>query len=211
MLIPFTELKARHNIVLNDVLHLGANTGQEAETYHKLGAKRVIWVEAIRPVYDGLCRHIAAFPNQVAIHACISDKLEEVEMKVTNNAAQSSSILDFGTHATEHPTVKVIRTEKMMASTVESILAAAGHCLLPGAFLNIDLQGAELMALRGMEGLMPFFDHAYIEVNVQHLYKGCPLVGEIDDFMMKHGFDGREQKMTGNGWGDKYYKRVNNI
>jgi hypothetical protein len=76
------------------------------------------------------------------------------------------------------------------------------------SFLNIDLQGAELMALHGMgEPLLTKFDHAYIEVNERPLYIGCPLVGEIDAFMEECGFVGKEVKMMKQGWGDKYYAR----
>ncbi len=77
-----------------------------------------------------------------------------------------------------------------------------------GWFLNVDLQGAELLALKGMGDLLKHFDHAYIEVNERELYKGCPLVGEIDAFMAKAGFVRKETVMTKHFWGDALYQRV---
>jgi len=77
----------------------------------------------------------------------------------------------------------------------------------PGWFLNADLQGAELMALRGMGDLLWKFDHAYIEVNEKHLYKDCPLTPEIDDHLAKFQLFPKETKMMKQGWGDRYYSR----
>lgn len=210
MLIDFHQLAKRHNIKLKDVLHLGANTGQEAETYQQLGAQRVVWVEAIGTIYVKLVKHLEKFPNQIAFCACVSDKTgEDVMFNITNNQCQSSSFLELGTHATEHPTVKVIAKEQMRTVTVTNLLMQNGIELERfGGFLNIDLQGAELLALRGMEDLLCCFDHLYIEVNDAQLYKGCALTPEIDTYLSGHGFIGKETKMTGSGWGDKYYRRI---
>ena len=45
-------------------------------------------------------------------------------------------------------------------------------------FLNIDIQGAELLALKGMGSLISYFDYIYLEVNKAHVYKKCALVNE---------------------------------
>ena len=39
MLIPFDQLFKRHNVQAQGVLHLGANTGQEAQAYADQGIK----------------------------------------------------------------------------------------------------------------------------------------------------------------------------
>lgn len=209
MLIPFDTLVRKHGVQFKDVLHLGANTGQEASEYARHSAERVFWVEAIPEVFQALQRHLRGFANQTALNACVSDKLgESVLFHVSNNQAQSSSFLELGTHKQEHPTVHYTRDIEMLTTTVESLLVFHEIKLQPGAFLNADLQGAELLALRGMENIMDLFDHAYIEVNEHELYQGCALVHEIDDFLAHHGFVGKEVHMTGSGWGDKYYQRV---
>ena len=209
MLIDLIQLQSKYGINLVDVLHLGANTGQEAETYERMGAERVIWVEALEPVFLKLKKHLARFPKQIALHACVSDKLgETVLFNIANNGSQSSSILELGTHATEHPTVRYTGTVRMQTVTVESLLVHASLSIRPGSFLNADLQGAELMALRGMENLMDRFDYVYLEVNDEELYKGCALTPEVDKWLADRGFVGREVHMTGSGWGDKFYMRV---
>ena len=58
-----------------------------------------------------------------------------------------------------------------------------------------------------MGDLLTRFDYAYIEVNEKELYKGCPLVEEIDAYLWEYGFVGADKKMTSWGWGDKMYVR----
>lgn len=209
MLIPFNELFARHHIKTPGALHLGANLGQEATAYAAQGIGRVIWVEALPEVHAVLRKQVAGYPGSVALCACVSDvDGEPVEFNVANNEAQSSSFLQLGTHAQEHPSVKYIRTVDMLTVRTDTLLANEGLDVGPHWFLNVDLQGAELKALKGMGELLWQFDHAYIEVNERELYQGCPLVREIDDYLASFGFVGLETKMMPQGWGDRYYQRA---
>lgn len=210
MLIPFQELFQRHGIRPRGVLHLGANTGQEASEYARLGIKTVIWVEALPDIYERLLLHLKSFPGQSALQACLSDRDgEEVSFNVASNDAQSSSFLEFGTHAKEHPTVKFIRKVPLVTSRIDTVLTQRGIELEGSEWmLNADLQGAELLAMRGLGRFWSHFRYAYIEVNEKELYVGCPLVQDINEYLGTHGFVGVQTKMTGNGWGDKVYIRV---
>jgi FkbM family methyltransferase len=207
MLIPFQDLFRRHQIRACGVVHLGANKGQEAEAYAAQGIQKVIWVEALPQVFQELWIKMLSYPEHQLFQACLSDKNDEkVTFHVASNEGQSSSMFEFGTHAKEHPTVKYV-DEIAMETVRLDTLFAENEVKLEGDswFLNIDLQGAELHALRGMGTLLNHFRYAYIEVNEKGLYKGCPLVGEIDSFLASFGFVGKEVKMTGSGWGDKFY------
>ena len=77
----------------------------------------------------------------------------------------------------------------------------------PYDFLNIDLQGCELMALKSMGKYMNDIKYAYIEVNRDELYQGCAMVNEIDAFMNLYGLERVETKWTGFGWGDALYMK----
>ena len=208
MLIPFDHLFRKYAVKTDQVLHLGANTGQEAEAYDEQGISRVIWVEALLEVWVKLRQHIVRFPGHTALLACLSDKDgEEVTFNVASNDSQSSSFLEFGTHSKEHPTVKFERIVEMTTVRLDTLLDRENIKIQMNGFLNADLQGAELLALKGMGDLLGRFRYAYIEVNEKELYQGCPLVGEIDDYLASFGFEGKEVKMTGAGWGDKFYMR----
>jgi len=209
MLISFDYLFNKYNIQPDGVLHLGANTGQEAEAYHRHGIKQVIWVEALPDLFHRLEQNVKQFPGHRSLCACVSDTDgKEVPFFVASNGGQSSSFLKFGTHEQEHPSVHFTRQVNMVTVRVDTLLKEKGIQLEGnGWFLNADLQGAELLALKGMGDLLWKFEHAYIEVNTRELYVGCPFVGEIDAYLRDFGFQGMETKMTSFGWGDKYYKR----
>lgn len=208
MLIPFDRLFKECGVVLKDVLHLGANTGQEAEAYQTHGAKRVIWVEALPDVYAELKKHIKEYKNQIALCACLSDANgDEVVFHRANNGSQSSSFLELGTHAVEHPTVKFVENLQMTTIRMDRLLEIHKIEIEPDSFLNVDLQGAELLAMQGMGEVLRRFKYAYVEVNRDELYKGCPMVEEVDEFLAKFGFRGVMEKWTGSQWGDKFYRK----
>lgn len=209
MLIPFPELFARHNIQTPGVVHCGASTGQEAQAYADQGIKQVIWIEALPHIHALLSAHIKQFEGQRALLACLSDKNNErVGFNIASNEGQSSSLLEFGTHKQEHPSVIFVGKVTLKTVRLDSLLKRCKIEVGVDWLLNLDLQGAELLALKGMGDLLWKFKYAYIEVNDRHLYKGCPLVGEIDAYLLKYGFTRRETKMTGAHWGDALYIKI---
>jgi hypothetical protein len=100
----------------------------------------------------------------------------------------------------------------MTAVTIDQIFMAHGYSnpysiLVPILkdldFLNIDLQGAELKALKGMGDRLNQFKWAYLEVNWEELYKGCALFTEVEAYLGDFGFRVAEfKKCGGTGWGD---------
>lgn len=216
MLIDFRQLFPKYNIKPRGVLHVGANVGEERDVYLELGIKKQIWIEANPTIFLKLKSNISNNPQAVALNYCVSDKKEKVKFNISNNASQSSSILELGTHATVHPDVHYIDSVEMEAYPLKEIIQAhiyrnPSTGFYEGMedydFLNLDLQGAELKALMGLEDILSQFKWVYIEVNKDHLYKGCPLVEELDAWFADHyGFRRVETKWAGNtGWGDALY------
>lgn len=207
MLIPFNQLFPRHQIHSKGVLHIGASEGQEAPEYARQGIQEMLFIEAIPSVYNVLKEKISQYPRAIALNECIGDEDgKEVQFHIANNGGQSSSYLEFGTHKQQHPTVDFIETVTMFTKRIDTIY---NDLLIPKDkydFLNIDLQGCELFALKGMGDLLWNFKYAYIEINTAEVYKGCAQVGEIDSYLGKFGFRGYDTRMVGN-WGDKFYKR----
>ena len=205
MLIPFSTLTKKYRFQPQGVLHIGASTGQEAQAYQDLGVHRVVWIEADPVVFQGLERHLKNFPNQEAIVACISDTTGDwVNFNVANNGGQSSSLLEFGTHSTVHPEVRFNDRLRLMTFRIDDLpIAFTGL-----DFLNIDIQGAEMLALKGMGEILDQFNYAYLEVNCAKLYIGCPLMREVQGFMKSKGFQFKEAKECGNTkWGDAFWMR----
>ena len=195
MLIDFRQLFPKYGITPKGVLHIGANVGEEAPVYNELGIFNQIWIEANPIICDKLRRNIAGNDYAVAYNACIGDvQGEKVTFHVSNNGSQSSSIFELGTHKTAHPEVHYIEEVEMFTDRIDNLLIdVVGY-----DFLNIDLQGAELKALKGMGDLLHKFKWVYMEVNKEELYKGCALVGEIDEYLAGFGFKRVETLWAGN-------------
>lgn len=213
MLIPFSKLIQKYNFLPKGIIHFGASHGEEHEAYNSFGVDKQVWVEAIPDVFEKLYENLlpAISDGNVSVFcACLSDKTgEKVNFKVTSNAGQSSSFLDLHEHKIHHPDVVVVNEIPLTTLSADDLIANNNINMDNYNFLNLDLQGAELLALKGMENNLKYIDYVYCEVNISELYKGNPLVGEIDKFLLEHGFVGKEELITGAGWGDKFYMRNN--
>lgn len=201
MLIDFRTLFPKYGIKPKGVLHIGACKGEEFPVYMELGIKKQVWYEANFEMYQLLMETIKDNPEATAYNLCVGDEFKEVVLHIANNQGQSSSILELGTHKVVHPevhyqkdiTVQMIRLDGLPLD--EDI-----------DFLNIDIQGAELLALKGMGDLLNQFNNCYLEVNKDYLYVGCPLVEELDVYLAKFGFERVETLWSGNtNWGDALY------
>lgn len=206
MLIDFNTLWPKYGIKPKGVLHVGSSKGQETEHYVNLGVNDVVYIEALPNVFKDLVSHVKKFKGKfTCINACISEiDGGEVIFNVANNEGQSSSMLEFGTHSKQHPSVKFNGSIKLNTIRLNTIMHNYG--LENYDFLNCDLQGADLMAIKSLGCWIQDFKWVYVEVNKDHVYKDCALVGEIDEYLFHWGFKGVEEKWIGS-WGDKLYVR----
>ena len=202
MLIPLHELVKKYKINFKGILHVGAHECEELNDYLKyLPINKMLWVEAL-PGKVQLCKQ--HYPNLIIENAIVSDIEETVIFKVSNNG-QSSSILNFGLHSQYHPHIHYVTAFKQTTQLLKNILPKYD---IEYNFLNFDIQGAELKALKGMEEYLHKVDYLYTEVNSNYVYVGCALINELDEYLKKFGFTRVETKMTEFEWGDAFYMRV---
>jgi FkbM family methyltransferase len=209
MLISAEEVKKHlnlFNIKIEGALHIGAHDCEELPVYQTLGLppSDVIWVDAIEEkVAKNLARGI---PN--VYHAAVADQDDkEVTFYRTVND-QSSSILPLESHLKHYPWITVSSETKMNTITIDSFLKKNGISPEKLHFWNFDIQGAELLALKGASNAIQYARVIYLEVNKEHLYKDCALIEEIDAFLNAHKFIRVETKFVDQGWGDALYVRV---
>lgn len=206
MLINFKEIQEillSKNINIIGGFHIGAHDCEELSFYNQLGIKNenVVWIEAIPlKVNQAIQRGI---PN--VYNAVITDKDDEdVVFNISNNV-QSSSILEFGTHAQEHPTVVYVDKIQLKSITIDTFFQRTHLDASKYNFWNFDIQGAELMALKGATQSIKYAKAMYLEVNEKELYKNCGLITEIDSFLSEYKFKRVLTNMTQYGWGDALY------
>jgi hypothetical protein len=89
-----------------------------------------------------------------------------------------------------HLTLKTIINENSIPKTLN--------------LLVLDLQGVELLALKGLKELINNFEYIYTEVNEVHLYKNGCLIEELDEYLKNYSFQ-RKYINTLNGYGNGFY------
>jgi len=200
--------KQWNKLKLNQLLHIGAHRCEEAGFYDRAGVKRVLWVEANPAIIDEVIEEEAITGHHKLIQGLVSDVGgKKVEFHIANNG-ESSSMLHFGTHRSRHKKVLWSGHIHLVTTTVDTICHT--HSIIPDV-LCMDIQGAELLALKGATAQLtgPTLRHIYLEVNFEHLYRGCPLMDELTDFLAPHGFKQVSVFRTKHGWGDALYSRPN--
>lgn len=208
MLIPLKDLQTKYNINLKTVLHVGAHKAEELGSYQELGAKHVIWVEANRLLAANLRLLLDPKFNSIIL-GVVSDKDDEkVWFNVSNNL-QSSSILELGEHSSLFPDVHYCTKEERQTTTIKSILTNLGLGFEDIGMFNLDIQGAELLALKGCGEEISKIPYIYTEINTRPVYQGCAILPELDEYLFRYGFERKETMLWENHpWGDAFY--VNN-
>lgn len=206
MLIPLDKLVSDHSLRISGVLHLGAHLGEEAAAYQAVGASRVIWIEGNPELIPELTRAVSAYPGHEVHNLLVADRDSDAVLKVANNS-QASSLLDFGSHKEHHPEVCDDHRIEARTQRLDGWIRANQISLENINFLNIDLQGAELMALKGLGRHLDAFEAVYTEVNTGSVYIGCPSLFEMDRFLAARGFLRVALKLTQCQWGDALYLR----
>ncbi len=207
MMIPLSELIETYGVIPKGIVHIGAHEGQELESYLQHSVPRVVWIEANPTICETLRERLRPYPNHTAYQFAAHDTNGGyVDLNVMANT-MSSSILYPKKHLEFYPHVPVTQTIRVPTRTMDSFFEEEGLNAHDFNFLNMDIQGAELLALRGFEKFLGHFDYVYTELNDDYLFTDCALTSEMDDFLSRHGFTRVATRMTNDKWGDALYVR----
>lgn len=183
------------------IIHIGAHRCEEKSFYKEtLHIDNILWIDG----NDELCMQYPEIVNAVVA----DEDGKEVEFIITSNDAMSSSILEMEEHVKEHPDcIEVSRVRKStvrldtLIETSESIKSKLYDMLV------MDVQGAELLVLKGAQKTLENVRIIIAEVNIKPLYHGCPMMSELDEYLSDFGFVRYGVCMTKHGWGDAIYVR----
>jgi FkbM family methyltransferase len=213
MLIKFPDLVKKHNLNVTGILHLGACLAEEADMYAEAGVNHVIWFEANPQLSQIILDRIEKYPENKLVSAVVADKIQkEVDFNIIYSKDESnlgcSSLLPLHKHLEYYPDIQQIAVIKLPCITIDGFFVVfhTKHEQLYN-FVNLDLQGAELLALNGMKKTLEHVDCVYTEVAFEELYKDCPLVDDITDFLEDAGFELVELAKECPSWGDAVYIR----
>ncbi|SKB12338.1 hypothetical protein PL11201_330027 [Planktothrix sp. PCC 11201] len=203
-LLDVPQLCRQHSITPRGIIHVGAHEGSEVEYYLAMGVQRVLFIEANPTVFERLQTNIAQYPNVQAVNYAISHENGTVTLRVTS-FDQSSSILPLKHHLDIYPTIQETEQVTVPSRTLDTLLQELG--LNPADFniLNIDIQGAELLALQGATNWLQYVEAINTEVNYKELYEGCALIDDLDEFLDQYGLQRVATTTPHPFWGDAFY------
>jgi FkbM family methyltransferase len=203
-MLDLQQIFSQYGIVPHGVIHIGAHEGTEISTYQAMGVQKVLFVEANPVVFERLQANIAGVPNVQAVNCAVSNENGTLNLRVTSND-QSSSILELKRHLELYPNIQETNQVTVESKTIDTLLQEMQLNPYDFNILNIDIQGAELLALQGGTDWLKWVAGINTEVNYEEMYEGCALIDQLDEFLELHGFQ-RVATITHHPyWGDAFY------
>jgi FkbM family methyltransferase len=206
-LLDLPALARTHGLTVEGVVHVGANQGGEVATYKAMGASRIVLVEANPGLAESLRRTFAGDLAITVAAVAAGEADGEADFHLTS-FDQSSSLLKLKRHAEIYPEIVASGTIRVPVRRLDGVLAGLGLATARFDLLSLDIQGAELMALRGSPDLLARVSAVCCELCFEELYEGCALAPDIDAHLAKFGFT-RVATTTPyhSSWGDGFYVR----
>jgi FkbM family methyltransferase len=206
-MLDLSQLMEQYSIKPRGVIHVGAYEGQEVKKYQQLNFERILLVEANPVVFKRLARTVEQERNVIAVNCAISDHNGTTTLHITS-LEQSSSILPLKQVTQFYPEIQETGQVSVPARNIDSLFQELKLNFADFNILNIDIQGAELLALKGAKQWLKSVDAINTEVNYEELYEGCVLIDRLDEFLAEQGF---ERVATTSpyhpSWGDAFYIR----
>lgn len=177
------------------VLHLGAHEGQERDKYRALDLP-VLWVEANPSTFEALLSNIKSYKNQRALCALLADTDgRQEEFHISNNhRGVSSSMFHFGQFGEgdrslwPDQNLTMLNHITLTTSQLDSVLSDNAIDAANYDFWVLDLQGAELLALKGASQSVKTCKAILAEASTVEVYKGGVLWEELSQALSQLGF-----------------------
>jgi FkbM family methyltransferase len=176
-------LMQRHAIEL--AVDGGANTGQWASLVRSCGYRgSIVSFEPVPAAYAKLAARAARDPRWEARPVALDAVDGESEIHVAGNVASSSLLEMADEHVRAAPESAYVASERVAVRRLDG-------CELPPArelMLKLDVQGAELRALQGAEGILDRVRLIELELSLRELYVGGPLWPEVSAWVEERGY-----------------------
>ena len=225
-LLLYNQLFSRHGIQPKGILYLGANIGQLLWVWILMGFRHIFMAEPQKEAFLKLeqwtersAKVLLAYESftqvedrvQIHLSACgLGDRDGTAHFYRTSNSNLSSLLNpelscqdEYSRAIREH--MKVREVLQIPIRRMDTLFQQSNGSLCVEDFnaVYMNLQGAELLALKGMSDSLEHFDFLYLENNFISRYKDCPKADELNQFLKPFGFRpiwGQFNKIVGNGF-----------
>lgn len=207
MNINIDTLVEKTGVDIKGIVHVGACLGEEAPYYRKY-TENVIWVEANKELIPKIKQAVGR--NNVYNLAVCDKDFETRKFNIIYSLDKTnpgcSSLFNLKKHSEYYPMIVKEREEYVTTIKLDTLIKPFGYHNFN--FLNLDIQGAELLALKGAKKYLEYVDLVYTEFSLEELYEGCCLLWQLDDYLRDFGFVRTELSRPHNSWGDCLYEKL---
>lgn len=173
------------------VVHVGAHRGEEINGYLEAGFEPVVLIEANPLMCEYLARVAAGDSRIRAFHCAIADHDGFVDFHIHTSrtgSVEPASILPLKRFKEIVRTLHTPEIVRVPCRSLDSFLEENGMAADAFSLLNIDVQGAELLVLKGAERALRSIGAVICEVSLLELYEGSALEREVVAFLEGRGF-----------------------
>ena len=173
------------------VIHVGAHVGEEVAAYFEAGFQRVFLVEANPECCQTLERRFRNDSRVQIANCAISEIGGRVSLHLHTSrtgSTEPASLLQMKELSRIVQTLSTPRSIEVEAFTLDQFLKEHEIDAREIGLLNLDIQGAELGALKGATKTLAALTAVITEVNVIELYAGGSLEEDIVSFMALRNF-----------------------
>ena len=186
---------------VSGVIHIGAHYGEEVSNYVNLGIDDIVLFEPLEKNFEILKNNVSELnANITGYCAALGNKNQNVNMFLSSNNLESSSVLKPKIHLDLHPEVVFSGEELVEMKRLDDFSFKNYN------FINMDVQGYEMEVLKGAEKTLEYVDYLYCEVNRNEVYEGNAYIEEIDNYLSNYNMRRVETSWWYDGpWGDALY------
>jgi len=202
--IIFNELsKQGVSLYIKGCIHIGAHEGQEYPLYKQFGIDNLLFYEPLPDNFAGLKEKVG--PEVKLRNVALGNTTGTVEMYLEDRGL-SSSILEPAYHLEQYPQIEFNNKAEVEITRLDDEEFDRSDY----NFINVDVQGYELEVFKGATKTLEHIDLILAEVNREELYKNCPRIEDIDNFLVDFGFKRIAEywQQDGGTWGDALYLKV---
>lgn len=188
------------------IVHVGAHYGEEAEQYQRWGAARVVWIEADPALLPALNAHLetvralppsrfvrltgAAPTEHIVLNALVADT-DGMTMTFRMFSNRDSNSIFAKQKGAGDPFPHIEETGEVVelqSRQLDVLLEENGIAPEEVDVLAMDIQGAELLCLKGAPRLVAHVPFIESEVSQTPFYDGGVLLPELDAWLEARGF-----------------------
>ncbi len=209
---PFEIIKSLGLSKVNGILQVGANSGQEIDLFVNNNIHYAALIEPLDLPFSTLKSQCVEHPYYLPIQVlCGSTDGTKVNFHVSSNNGESSSIFEPAKHLDDFPWVAFPATVELTTFTLDRVMLAvmSERPEIANAIdmLYMDVQGAELLVLKGANNLLHKIRYIYTEVGLGGGYSGGVELTDLLLFLKLYGFNLYELEINALGWGNAFFIR----